>query len=177
MLYVKPMKSPDSHWRGRTQDWDTIQRIRAVLHLGSKKTRVGVEILFPHSSARRHPESQQWSADGAAQAGLIHALLVQAGGWRNEEVEGHSHQDNHHNSGVWCADKWLMAAIILAQEKRGYYRCCRGDGCFALYKLEVQRDNAPYLMEKQDHHSKQLLLYSSVCVPNKWKLLCSSECW
>lgn len=34
----------------------------------------------PHSSARRLPESQQWSPDGAAKAGLIHVLLVQAGG-------------------------------------------------------------------------------------------------
>lgn len=96
------------------------------------KTWVGVEFLFPHSSARRLPESQQWSPDGAAKAGLIHVLLVQAGGWRNKEVEGHSHQDNHHNSGVWRADKWLMAAINPAQGKRGYYICCGGEWCFAL---------------------------------------------
>lgn len=105
--------------------------------------------LPPHSSAWRLPESQQWSPDGAAKAGLIHVLLVQAGGWRNEEVEGHSHRDNHHNSGVSCAAKWLMAAINVAQEKRGYYICCGGEWCFALYKLEVQGNNSPYsLMEK-----------------------------
>lgn len=40
----------------------------------------GVKFLFPYSSARRLPESQQWSPDGAAKAGLIHVLLVQAGG-------------------------------------------------------------------------------------------------
>lgn len=84
------MKSPpDHHWGGRTQDWDTIQRIRAVLQARSKKHGGGVGFLFPpHSSARRLPESQQWSPDGAAKAGLIHTLLDQAGGWRNEEVEG-----------------------------------------------------------------------------------------
>ena len=104
---------------------------------------IGVVFLFPHSSTGRLPESQQWSPDGAAKAGLIHVLTVQAGGWRNEEVQGHSHQDNHHNSGVWCADKWLMAAINRRQEKRGCYVCCGGEWCFALYKLGVQGDNAP----------------------------------
>lgn len=122
----------------------------------------GLNFLFPHSSAGRLPESQQWSPDGAAKAGLIHVLPVQAGGWRNEEVEGHSHQDNHHNSGVWCADKWLTAAINPTREKRGDYICCGGEWCFALYKLEVRGDNAPhFLMEKPYHHSTQLLLHSS----------------
>lgn len=40
----------------------------------------GVEFLFPPSSGIKLPESQQWSPDGAAQAGLIHVLLIQAGG-------------------------------------------------------------------------------------------------
>lgn len=88
-------------------------------------------------------ESQQWSPDGAAKAGLLHMLLVLAGGWRNEEVEGHPH-DNHHNSGVSCTVKWLMTAINVAQEKRGYYICCGGEWCFALYKLEVQGNNSTH---------------------------------
>lgn len=148
---------------GRRQDWDTIQRTRSVLQAGSKDLEWGLNFLSPHSSARRLPESQQWSPDGAAKAGLIHVLLVQAGGWRNEEVEGHSHQDNHHNSGVWCADKWLTAAINPTREKRGDYICCGGEWCFALYKLEVRGgDNAPhFLMEKPYHHSTLLLVYSS----------------
>lgn len=89
-----------------------------------------------HSSARSLLKSQQWSPDGAAKAGLIHVLLIQARGWRNEEVQGRSHQRNHHNSGVWHADNWLMAAINPDQEKRGYYICCGGEWCVALWKLE-----------------------------------------
>ena len=47
----------------------------------NKKTkRVGVRIVFPHSPKRRLPESQQWSPDGAAKAGLIFLLFVQTGG-------------------------------------------------------------------------------------------------
>lgn len=132
------------------------------------KTWEAVDFFFlpPHSSAWRLPESQQWSPDGAAKAGLIHVLLVQAGGWRNEEVEGHSHRDNHHNSGVSCAAKWLMAAINVAQEKRGYYICCGGEWCFALYKLEVQGNNSPYsLMEKP---ALETALAAFVSWSSKW---------
>lgn len=89
-----------------------------------------------HSYVRSFPESLQSSPDGAAKAGLIHVLLTQAGAWRNEEVQGRSHQRNHHNSGVWHADNWLVAAINPDQEKRGYYICCGGEWCVALWKLE-----------------------------------------
>ena len=72
---------------------------------GEQKHVRGLNFSSLHSSARRLPESRQWSPDGAAKAGLIHVLLVQEqdGGMRKWRV--HSHHDNHHNSAAWRADK------------------------------------------------------------------------
>lgn len=95
-----------------------------------------LDFFSPHSSVRNSPESQQWSPDGAAKAGLIHVFLAQATGWRNEEVEGRLHQDYHHNSGVGHAVRWLMVTINPALEKRGYYIYCGGELWFALWKLK-----------------------------------------
>lgn len=169
--YKIPLKSSEeeghraetpSRGSGRYYRWEAASCVRLV------------EFFSPHSSVRSLSESQQWSPDGAAPAGLIHVLLLlQAAGWRNEEVKGHSHQDNHHNSDVCRADKWLMTAINPTQEgKRLLYICSWGEWCFALQKLEVRGDNAPYvLMEKTDHHCRQFSMYWPLWAPNQWKVL------
>lgn len=125
-----------------------------------------------HSYVRSFPESLQSSPDGAAKAGLIHVLLTQAGAWRNEEVQGRSHQRNHHNSGVWHADNWLVAAINPDQEKRGYYMLWRRVMRCTLEIREVQGGHdAPYfLMEYPCHHHRRFIMYLSA-----WAAWASNE--
>lgn len=173
------MKSLNAY-RGKEsiQVTDTIQRIRVVLQEVSTKW-VAVEFLsllppppLSHSYVRSFPESLQSSPDGAAKAGLIHVLLTQAGAWRNEEVQGRSHQRNHHNSGVWHADNWLVAAINPDQEKRGYYMLWRRVMRCTLEIREVQGGHdAPYfLMEYPCHHHRRFIMYLSA-----WAAWASNE--
>lgn len=43
-----------------------------------------------------------------------------------------------------CAGKWLMTTVNVAQEKRGYDKCCAGERCSVHYKLGVQGNNFLY---------------------------------
>lgn len=161
-------------WR-RKQDWDTLQRTKVVLQQGEENRsnwRTGLIFFLPTLLL-----SQQ--CEGFLNHSSGHQMVLQRQVWsmccwfRQQDEgmrkwRGTSSPDNHHNS---CAANWLMAAINVAWERegrRGCYICCRGEWCFALYKLEVSGNNSLHPFNGKNLHLRlETLLHLSVGAQNE----------
>lgn len=159
-VYVNPSVRP---WRGRTRDWDTTQRTRAVLQSGKKMIFFFLPLFICEESFPIHCSGHQMVLQRHAWSTLCRFRDEDEGMRR---AERHSHR-GHHNSTA----KWLMVTINVAPEERGYLKFCGGVGelCFSLYKLEVRRSKPLCsLVGEMYPHFRRLRSHWSVQAPNKW---------
>lgn len=167
-------------WRGRKQDWDTIQRTKVVLQDSREKDcENGVDIFFFSPTLLLSHLREGFLNHSSGHQMVLQRQVWSMCCWSRQEDEGMrkwrgtSRPDNHHNS---CAAKWLMAPINVARERererRGCYICCGGEWCFALYKLEVRGNNSPHSFNGKNLHLRlQTLLHLSAGAQNE----CSSH--
>lgn len=145
-----PLTKKDTGLRHHSEDKSSI----------TAREKSPIKKTFPRSSARK----ASWFTAVVTRWCCKGMLEPCSAGFRDEEegmgkAEGHSRQGHPHNSRA----RRLMVTINVAPEKRGYYKCCGGELCFSLYKLEVQGSNPLHSLIGQMSPTPQAAPVAFIC--------------